>query len=209
MKRSNLIDWLVVMLLIIILVFSLRKAMSQDLPGQPVGSVEIPNGPLYVCQDPVVSGQFEFHNIPIAWRYPEPGEPALFWIGQAMDDAGPASRYRSTMIVQGLTQDQINAGFGFGGIQEGSAVLGLADYSTEIMGTLETPRCGFGAWYLTMSGNDFTQRPTEEPAPTLEPTYQPTLQPTLAPWPTEFLPTPTPVCHFLSIDFYTNEVTCS
>lgn len=159
---------------------------------------------LYACRtDRTDLVQIEFHNI----------QPTLgndYWMlgdGVYVED--------NVAYIQALTAyepiggcvdcaDEINF------IHNGMAIIGNQDYSIEMVGLPETPVCGQGAWYATMSGSDFSQLPDQGPASTPEPTPGPTQAQTQAQAAAPVVvqaPQPT-VCPFMEIDFYTNQVIC-
>jgi len=207
MNRSKVIDWAVVIMLIIVLILSLKKAMGQDLPGVPYGSVQVAEGPISICQDPQIPGRFFVDDIPTSWRYPEEGQPGMFWVGIAEDDIGPAGYWKKSMYIRSYVDQSLLTWFDK--ITPGVVVLGLSDYSQEILGGPGTVTCDLGKKTDLISGTDFTEKPGEMPtlSPTIDPTLfsPPELQPTVTPGVIPAVSTP---CAYLSIDFYTNEVSC-
>lgn len=142
--------------------------------GVQLFTVNAQDDHLYVCRTPDTDVlQLEFHNIPLSWRVPTGDEPGMWYLGDSgyFDPTGDLAT-SDTLIVYALTDymhgyvDEINF------IRNGMAIIGLNDYTVEMVGTANTPFCGEGKWTATMSGSDFSVLPeqtTPEPTPTDEP----------------------------------------
>lgn len=155
---------------------------------------------LYACRtDRPDLVEIQFHNL----------QPTLgdnYWLlgdGQyVVDNVAYVQALTAYEPVSGCTDcvDEINY------IHNGMAIVGNQDYSIEMVGLPETPICGQGAWYATMSGSDFRLLPDQGQAVTSDQTQA---APAVHVQAVNLQATPQPTgCPFVEIDFYTNQVIC-